>query len=295
MGLVSMKPMLAVARDNRYAVGAFNIVDYLSIKAIVDAAEELDAPVIVQTSTKTVRYWGHATIVNWMRELAGDSPVPVALHLDHCKDIEFIQQCIDAGWTSVMIDASSFPFEQNLALTKDVVARAHPKGIGVEAELGEIGGVEEDIRVAEEDAHLADPDKAVEFCRDLPLAVFAPAIGTAHGVYKGEPKIAFDRIETIAQRTGLPLALHGGTGLSDEVFRKAISLGCAKVNISTELKHLFIDSIVEYQRNGGVYEPLKALDAQYNAIKQAMGRHIVRFGSEGRASRDRTSYEKYSG
>jgi ketose-bisphosphate aldolase len=291
MGLVSMKPMLAVARENQYAVGAFNTVDYLSTKAVIDAAVELNAPVIIQASVKTVKYWGHTTMVSWMQDLAADVKIPVAFHLDHCKDIDFIQQCIDAGWTSVMIDASSFPFEQNLAMTRDVVERASKKNIAVEAELGEIGGVEEDIVVAEEDAHLADPDKAVEFCKDLPLAVFAPAIGTAHGVYKGEPKIAFDRIEDIAKRTGIPLALHGGTGLSDEVFKKSISLGCAKVNISTELKHVFIDSIVEYQKSGGVYEPLKALTAQYDAIKKAMSKHIVLFGGEGRAE-DQSKYSQ---
>ena len=136
-----------------------------------------------------------------MKDLAEDSPVPVALHLDHCKEVEFIQQCIDAGWTSVMIDASSLPYEENLAMSAEVVRRASAKNVGVEAELGEIGGVEEDIIVAEEDAHLADPDKAIAFCEQVSLAVFAPAIGTAHGVYKGEPKIAFDRLEKIANAT----------------------------------------------------------------------------------------------
>lgn len=293
MGLIGMKPMLAVAREHRYAVGAFNTVDYLSTKAVIDAAEEFDAPVIVQFSVKTVKFWGHATLVNWMRELAGNRKIPVALHLDHCKDIEFIQQCIDAGWTSVMIDASSKPFEENLAISKEVAARASKAGVSVEAELGEIGGVEEDIQVADEDAHLADPEKAVRFCKAMDLAVFAPAIGTAHGVYKGEPKIAFDRLEIIAKQTGVPLALHGGTGLSDEVFKRCIALGCAKVNISTQIKYLFIDSIADYQKSGGAYEPLKALDVQYKRIKDEMGKNIVLFGGEGRASKDRLLYAKF--
>jgi len=294
MSLMSMKPMLAVARENHYAVGAFNAVDYLSIKAVLKAAEEIDAPVIIQTSAKTVKFWGHAPIVAWMKELAGDSPVPVALHLDHCKDVDFIQQCIDAGWTSVMIDASSLPYEQNLAVSREVARRGAAAGVGVEAELGEIGGVEEDIDVDEAGARLADPDKAVRFCQAMDLAVFAPAIGTAHGIYKGEPKIAFDRLETISRRVSTPLALHGGTGLTDEVFQRCIALGCAKVNISTELKHLFIDSIAEYQRQGGAYEPLKALEAQFEQIKKAMQNHMILFGSEGRASRDQKEYARFS-
>ncbi len=290
MPLISMKPMLAVARQAGYAVGAFNAVDYLSCKAVIEAAETLDAPVIIQTSVKTVKFWGHSAIVSWMKNLAEDSPVPIALHLDHCKDIDFIQECIDAGWTSVMIDASSLPYEDNLALSAEVVRRASEKGIGVEAELGEIGGVEEDIIVAEEDAHLADPDKAIAFCEKVSLAVFAPAIGTAHGVYKGKPKIAFDRLEKISSATPTPLALHGGTGLTDDVFKRCIELGCAKVNISTELKHVFIDSFVNDHQKNNVFEPLKPLGAQLDVIREAMSAHIVRFGGEGRASKDAKKY-----
>ncbi len=283
MGLMSMKPILKAARAGRYGVGAFNIVDYNSARAVVRAAEELKAPVIVQVSVKTILFWGTAPIVSWLRELAGKSPVPVALHLDHCKEISVIRQCIEAGWTSVMIDASSKPFDRNLALTKQVVGLGEAAGVGVEAELGEIGGVEEDKKVAEEDAHLADPAKAEAFCRGLPLAVFAPAIGTAHGVYKGEPKVDFDRIDQIARRTRLPLALHGGTGLSEEVFKKCIELGCTKVNISTQLKYAFIDGFVEYHQEHRQYEPLKPLGAQYERMKKEVAEKIQLFGSEGRA------------
>ena len=194
MPLVSMKPILAAARQAGYGVGAFNILDYNSARAVVRAAEKLSAPVIVQTSVKTVKFWGASAIVSWMRELAANSPVPVALHLDHCLALEVIESCIAAGWTSVMLDASSKPFEENVRLTKKVLEMAEPAGVGVEAELGEIGGVEDDLKVAEEDAHLVDPEKAMVFCQ-MPLAVFAPAIGTAHGMYKSAPKIAFDRLE----------------------------------------------------------------------------------------------------
>lgn len=283
MGLETMQRMLERAREERYAVGAFNSVDYASTLAVVRAAEQLHAPVIVQTSVKTVRFWGYAAIVGWLQEIAGGSPVPVALHLDHCKDLDVIEQCIAAGWTSVMIDASSKPFEENLAATRKVVEMAGAAGVSVEAELGEIGGVEDDKVVADENAHLADPDKAVAFCKGLNLAVFAPAIGTAHGVYKGEPKLAFDRLEEIARRTGLPIALHGGTGLADDVFRKCISLGCAKVNISTQIKYAFIDGFVDYHNTHSEYEPLKPLGAQIERIQKEVAEKIELFGCAGHA------------
>ena len=279
MGLVSMKEILADAQKEKYAVGAFNIVDYNSALAVVRAAEDLSAPVIVQTSVKTVLFWGHKTLRSWMEEIAGDSPVPVALHLDHCKEVDFCKQCIDEGWTSVMIDASAETFEDNLAMTQEVVKTAEPSGVSVEAELGEIGGVEEEKVVADQDTHLADPDKAVEFCKDLNLAAFAPAIGTAHGVYKGEPRLAFDRLEEIARRTGVPIALHGGTGLKNEVFKKCISLGAAKINISTQLKYAFIDGFVQYHAEHQDYDPLKVIAAQFERIKNEMAEKMKLFGS----------------
>jgi ketose-bisphosphate aldolase len=260
------------------------------MKAIIRAAEEEDAPVIVQTSAKTVRYHGYEALVVWVRELAERSPVPVAFHLDHGKELEMIQHCIAAGWTSVMIDASHLSFEENLAMSRKVTTMAESAGVGVEAELGEIGGVEEEIVVAEEEAHLADPGKAEIFCRELNLGVFAPAIGTAHGVYRGEPKIAFDLIEEIYRRTGTPLALHGGTGLSDETIQRCIKLGCAKVNISTNLKHLFIDGFADYHReNPQDYEPLKVLAAQFECMKNLVREKIRQFGASGKGRALETS------
>jgi fructose-bisphosphate aldolase class II/tagatose 1,6-diphosphate aldolase GatY/KbaY len=283
MGLVSMKAMLASARRDGYAVGAFNTIDYASTKAVICAAEELGAPVIVQISVKTITHWGFEAIAGWMTELAPNAPVPVALHVDHCKDVEVIRRCIEAGWTSVMIDASALPFEENLAVSRQVVEMAAPAGVGVEAELGEIGGVEDDLSVAEEDAHLADPQKALAFCQQMDLAVFAPAIGTAHGVYKGEPKIAFDRLEEIYRNTETPLALHGGTGLPDDIIQRCIGLGCAKVNISTQLKHAFVDAFTEYRRdNPNDYEPLKIMAAQFDRIKAVAIEKIQQFGGAGR-------------
>jgi len=281
MALESMTGMLQKARKNAYAVGAFNILDYNSMKAVVDAAVELNSPVIVQTSVKTVKHWGFKTVISWIREICKNVPVPVAIHLDHCKDVGFIKKCIEAGWTSVMIDASSLPYEDNLATSKRVFEMAHPHGISVEAELGEIGGVEDDISVSDEDAHLVDVEKALHFLREVPVDCFAPAIGTAHGVYKGKPKIAFDRLKVISESSPVPLALHGGTGLSEEVFKECIRSGCAKVNISTQLKYAFIDGFVNYhESNPDEYNPLKELSSQYTKVKEAVVSNIRFFGSE---------------
>ena len=284
MALKNMTKMLQKARDGKYGVGAFNILDYNSFKAVVETANELDAPVIVQISVKTIRLWGYEAIASWYKELATNVAIPVALHVDHCTDIDIIKNCIKAGWTSVMIDASSKPFEENLSISKQVVEIASSVNVSVEAELGEIGGVEDDIVVAFEDANLADVEKAKTFCREMDLAVFAPAIGTAHGVYKGKPKIAYDKIEEIASSTGVPLALHGGTGLSDDVFKKCIALGCAKVNISTQLKHTFINSFIDFkEENPKVFEPVKFMEYQNKRLKTDVQENILLFGSAGKA------------
>jgi ketose-bisphosphate aldolase len=284
MALENMRAMLAKALAGRYGVGAFNVLDYNSTKAVIQAAEELDAPVILQTSAKTVTFWGSRTLVSWVRELAGRARVPVALHLDHCKDLSLIQECLEAGWTSVMIDASARPFEENLALSRQVVALARPRDVTVEAELGAIVGVEDDLHVKEQDSHLADPRQAVEFCAQVRPDCFAPAIGTAHGIYKGEPKIAYHILEEVANRTRVPIALHGGTGLSDEVFGRCIALGCAKVNISTQIKYAFIDGFVGYHNTHNTqYDPLKVLQAQFDEMKKGIAGNIKLFGGAGKA------------
>jgi ketose-bisphosphate aldolase len=283
MALENMRAMLAKAAAGRYGVGAFNILDYNSAKAVVQTAEELAAPVILQTSAKTVTFWGCRTLVGWVADLAGRAKAPVALHLDHCKDLSLIRECIETGWTSVMIDASAKPFEENLSLTRQVVEMARPKDVTVEAELGAIVGVEDDIHVKEQDSHLADPRQALEFCTRVRLDCFAPAIGTAHGIYKGEPKIAYHVLEEVATSTGVPIALHGGTGLSDGVFRRCIALGCAKVNISTQIKYAFIDGFVGYHNaHNTQYDPLKVLQAQFDEMKKAIVGNIKLFGSAGK-------------
>jgi len=284
MPLVNMKPLLRDAMDNGYAVAAFNLVDYGTTKAMVKAAEELNAPVICQTSTKTIQYWSHKEIVSWVRTVAEDSPVPVVLHLDHCKDLAMIEACARAGWTSIMIDASELPFEENLEMSKKVRAIAEKYGVGMEAELGQIMGVEDDMHVAEADSVLTDPEDAKRFCDALDLSAFACAVGTAHGFYHGDPVVDFERIKRINELTRTPMALHGGTGLSDETFARAIARGAAKVNISTNLKHVFVESFVKYHEDKPKdFEPLRLIDAQYTACKAMFAGFIEKFGGRDRA------------
>ena len=284
MPLVNMKPLLRDATDNGYAVAAFILVDYGTTKAMFAEAEELNAPVICQTSTKTIQYWSHREIVSWVRTVAEGSPVPVVLHLDHCKDIAMIEACAKAGWTSIMIDASEYPFEENLEMSKRVRDIAEKYGVGMEAELGQIMGVEDDMVVDEADSVLTDPEDAKRFCDALDLSAFACAVGTAHGFYHGDPVVDFDRIERINALTKTPMALHGGTGLSDETFAQAIARGSAKINISTNLKHVFVQSFVDYHTAKPTdFEPLRLIDAQYKACKAMFGGFIEKFGGKDRA------------
>lgn len=284
MSYVNMHDILLKAKGGKYAVGAFNIVDPMTAEAVVRAAEAKRAPVIIQTSAKTVKLYGCPALVATVKDLAKKASVPVALHLDHCKDLELIRSCIEAGWSSVMIDASSFPFEENIKMTEEVVKMARPHDITVEGEMGAIVGVEDDIHVKEQETHLADPEQSVEYVSRTGVDVFAPAIGTAHGIYKGEPRIAFDLLEKIAREVNAAIAIHGGTGLSDKVFRKCISLGGAKINISTQIKHTFRDSLSEYfQKNPEDYEPVKVLAYMRDNVQEVIESFIEKFGSGGKA------------
>lgn len=286
MPLVTMKPMLKQAQEARYGIAAFNMIDYNSARAIVDGAQELAAPVIIQVSVKTIKLWGHQPIADWVRSLATDVDIPVALHLDHCKDLEVIKGCIDAGWTSVMFDGSALPFADNIAQTRKAYELATAAGLGLEAEIGAIGGVEDDKFVAEDEAILADVDECITFCKEFPeLAVFAPAIGTAHGFYSGTPKIAYDRLEAVTAAVDIPIALHGGTGLTDEQFHRCIAAGCSKVNISAMHKRQFIEAFLALrEREPHQSEPIPFIVAQYDALKADVKQMIGIFGSAGKAS-----------
>ena len=286
MPLVSMAPMLRHARANRYGIAAYNMIDYNSARAVIDGATTLQAPVIVQVSVKTVKHWGYKAVAGFVRMLADDAPVPVALHLDHCTDIDVLKRCIDAGWTSVMFDGSALPFAENLAKSLQVYALTEAAGVGLEAEIGAIGGVEDDKFVAEDASILANYDECIAFVKDMPnLAVFAPAIGTAHGFYAGEPKIAYDLLKRVTDAIHIPIALHGGTGLTDDQFHRCIALGCGKVNISTMHKRLFIEGFVALKaEKPKLAEPLPFIVAQYDAMKTDVMTCITTFGSAGRAA-----------
>lgn len=285
MPLVSMGPMLRAARRDGYGVAAYNMIDYNSARAIVDGACAQRAPVIIQVSVKTVKHWGYQPIADWVRMLAQDAPVPVALHLDHCTDLGVIERCIDAGWTSVMFDGSALAFDENLAQSSKAYAMSQAANVGLEAEIGAIGGVEDDKVVGEDETMLANFDECVTFCKEMPdLAVFAPAIGTAHGFYKGEPKIAYDLLKRITDQIDIPIALHGGTGLADDVIRRCIGLGCGKVNISTMHKRLFIEGFTDLKvEKPTLAEPLPFIAAQYDVMRADVEKMIKVFGTTGHA------------
>lgn len=273
MSYVNLVDMLKDAKERKYAVGAFNIVDYVTTAAVIKAAENKKSPIIIQTSAKTVKLFGYEPIVNWVKTLAVKTIVPVALNLDHCKDLDMIKNCIEAGWSSVMIDASTLPFEKNIEMTKEVVKMAKNKGVSVEGELGSIAGVEDDIFINEQEAHMANPKACLEFINLTGIDVLAPAIGTAHGIYQKEPNINFELLGEIYSTSELPIVIHGGTGLSNEVFKKCIQFGGSKINISTSIKYIFKDTIERhYRENLDDYEPIKVLSIlEKDATKNVEG------------------------
>ena len=266
------------ARKEGYALGAFNFFNYLSAQAVIEAAEECHKPVILQTSVKTVKYYGARELHAMVADLLKNSKVPAFLHLDHCKDVAFAKECVDAGWDSIMIDASAHPFEENIRMTKDASDYAHAHGVFSEGELGVITGVEEDV-VADVEK-LADYDDTVKFAAATGIDFMAPAIGTAHGVYKKTPHLNFELVERLGKDLPQPIVCHGGTGLSDDTFRKLISLGIAKVNISTALKHAYIDGAEKYARETpDDYEPLHLEQAMFDSVKAVAKHHIEVFAN----------------
>jgi tagatose 1,6-diphosphate aldolase GatY/KbaY len=234
---------------------------------------------------------GRHVLVAIYRTLAEEAPIPICLHLDHCTDVEYCQQCADAGYTNLMIDASKQTYEENIRQTKEVVDYCHSVGnLSVEAELGTVSGVEDQIKVAEDEAALANPAQAAEFVERTGVDIFAPAIGTAHGVYKTKnPKVDFDRLGKINQilnGSGIhtPLVVHGGTGLPEDYIKRLIEMGGAKFNVSTELKHTLLDTTYQYiAENRDQYDPGKVDSAVKDAIRQVVGRWIDTLGGTGKA------------
>jgi tagatose 1,6-diphosphate aldolase GatY/KbaY len=245
VALITTKTLLTDAYRNRYAVAAFAAHHLDMMKAVVEAAEESGAPVILQTTPATIRYLGLELIVAMARRVAEGVRVPVALHLDHGDTFETAVRCLRAGYTSIMVDASHLPFEENAAFVRRVTEAARAVGVPVEAELGTIGGAEDDV-TREGEEGLTDPGAAEEFVRRTGIDFLAPAFGTAHGVYKGEVRLDLPRLEAIARRVDLPLVMHGASGVPEEMLRRAIARGVSKVNFSTELKQAFARALRSY-------------------------------------------------
>ncbi len=291
MSIVNAKEIMVEAAKGRYAVGAFNITNLAQMEGVVDAAVEKKAPVIIQTSVKPSKFLGADVLVAVYRTIAAAAPVPICLHLDHCTEVDYCKVCADAGYTNIMVDASKQAFEGNIRQTREVVEYCHKAGnISVEGELGTVGGVEDQIKVAEDEAQLANPRQAVEFVEATGLDIFAPAIGTAHGVYKTKnPKIDFERLAEINQLLNgsgvrVPLVVHGGTGLPEDYIAKLIEAGGAKFNVSTELKHTMMDAEYDYiSAHRDEYDPGKVDVAIRDAIRKVVGRWIDTLRSAGKA------------
>jgi len=291
MSIVNAKEIMVEAAKNGYAVGAFNITDLLQFEAVIDAAVEKKAPVIVQTSVKPSKFLGTNMMVSIFRTLAQSAPIPVCLHLDHCTEVDYCKKCADAGYTNIMIDASKQTFEENIRQTKEIADYCHKLGnISVEGELGTVSGVEDQVKVAEDEAQLANPKQAVEFVERTGIDIFAPAIGTAHGVYKTKnPKIDFERMATIHKMLNgngikTPLVVHGGTGLPEDYIKKLLKAGGAKFNVSTELKHTMIDTKFEYiTAHRDEYDPGKIDVVVRDATRKAVMHWIDMLESAGKA------------
>ena len=282
--LISGKDLLQRAHEGGYAVGAFNTNNLEFTKAIIEAAEEMNAPVLVQTSMGAIEYAGHDEMGEMVRLIGEKAKVPVALHLDHGTDLGVVMRCLRKGWTSVMYDGSKLDYDENVRIAKFVVDVAHPMGVGVEAELGKIGGVEEHVSVDEKEATFTDPDEAYDFVTKTGVDSLAIAIGTAHGVYKGEPKLDFERLRIIKEKLNMPIVLHGASGVPDEAIVEAVRLGVNKINIDTELRLAFRAGIKTFmEENPDAFDPRKILGAGIKSIKEVVKNKIRIFGSEGKA------------
>lgn len=284
MPLVPMTQFLPRAKRERFAVGQFNINNLEFTQAITEAGVEEQSPLIFGVSEGAMRYIGLDYVVAIAKTAAERSGLPIALHLDHGSSFDVVMKCIRAGFSSVMFDGSHYPFEENIRLTKEVVKAAHAVGVSVEGELGTIGGVEDDVSVDESEAALAKPSEAVRFYEETKVDALAIAVGTAHGMYKGEPKIHFDIIEEVSRQVDAPIVLHGGSGVPDEAIEKAISLGVGKINVNTENQVACTETVRNLLiENKSMIDPRKYLGPARDAIKEVVKGKIRLFGSNGKA------------
>jgi len=307
MALVSSKDILVPAREGGYAVGAFNTSNLEITQAILEAAHDLKSPVLIAVSSSAIKYAGFDNIHCTVKNIAEELDVKVALHLDHGADLEICRACLDHGWTSVMIDASKYEFEENIRITKSVVEAAHAVGVPVEAELGKLTGIEDEVVVEERDASFTDPGQAAEFVEKSGCDFLAVAIGTSHGAYKfkGAPRLDLDRLSEIASRVDIPLVLHGASSVPADVLeraskygaklpgakgvpldaiKQAIGLGIAKINIDTDLRLAFTGGVRQILSDSPeVFDPRKIVGEAREAIKQVVKSKIEAFGSAGKA------------
>ena len=299
MGLVTTKEMFKNAYDGKYAIGAFNVNNMEIIQGIMEAANECQSPVILQVSSSARKYAGHNYLMHMVKAALEDFDIPVAVHLDHGADFDICKSCIDGGFTSVMIDGSKYDFEENVELTKKVVDYAHERGVVVEAELGKLAGIEDDVHVDIADSNYTSPDQALEFVQKTGCDSLAIAIGTSHGAYKfkGEPNLRFDILEKIQERLpNYPLVLHGAStviqeyvskcneyggkipgaqGVPDEMLKKASQMGICKINVDTDLRLAMTASIREqFSIHPEEIDPRKYLGASREAIKQIVKHKI---------------------
>lgn len=276
--LVNTRKMLQEARKGGYAVGAFNTSDLEITQAIIAAAEEQRSPVILQTSEKAIDYAGLEQIAQIMIEAAESATVPVAVHLDHGKSLERARQCLDVGYTSVMIDASHHDFDGNIELCKQVVALAQAKQATVEAELGIISGKEDYVKALA--SKLTDPDEAVVFVAETKIDSLAVSIGNAHGIPSANEVFDLDRLEAISRKISLPLVLHGASGTHPARIKRAIELGVAKINIDTDVRLAFSNNLRHFLvSHPDVYDPREMLGSAAEGVKQVVARKMKLFGS----------------
>lgn len=300
MPLVTSKELFSRAYNGKFAIGAFNVNNMEIIQGIVDAAQEERAPLILQVSAGARKYAKPIYLKKLVEAAVEESGLPIVLHLDHGESFDICKQCIDDGFTSVMIDASHYPFEENIAITKKVVEYAHDKGVVVEAELGRLAGIEDAVNVSEKDATFTNPDEAAEFVDKTGVDSLAIAIGTSHGAYKfkGKPQLDFERLQQIAKlMPGFPIVLHGAStvlpefvelcnkyggdipgaqGVPEEMLRKAASLGVCKINIDTDLRLALTAAIRRnLTENPSNFDPRKYLGDGRSAIKEMVRHKIV--------------------
>lgn len=264
------------ARKHGYAMPAFNIFNYASAKGVIEASEEMETPIIIQVSTGTVKEFGVLPLFRLLTPLMDDAKTDIFLNLDHCTSVQFAKECASAGWDMVMFDGSKLSLEENIAKTREIAEYAWGVGIAVEGELGTIAGVEEDI--VAETGEVATYEECKRYIEESKVHILAPAVGTAHGVYVGTPKLNFDLVKELNADSDIPIVIHGGTGLSETDFKKFVSSGACKINISTAIKHAYLDGMKTYlEGHLSEYKPLDADAYVIKTIKEVAKTHIAMF------------------